>query len=145
MVRRPPQPTALTLNLAPMVDVMMCLLIFFMLATKMVERENVRIDLPAAATAQDAASTEFGNRVVIGIVADEQGEPAYQYRGEPASLDDVARRLKAAGSIDPELNCVIRADRALEYRHIEVVMRACAEANIRRITFAAAQREERRS
>ncbi|QDV90542.1 biopolymer transport protein ExbD [Phycisphaerae bacterium RAS2] len=145
MIRRRPEPTALTLNLAPMVDVMMCLLIFFMLATKMVERENVRIDLPAAATAQDAASTEFGNRVVIGIVANELGEPAYQYRGEPATLDEVSRRLKSAGSIDPELNCVIRADRSLEYRHIEAVMRACADADIRRITFAAAQQEARRS
>ncbi len=144
MIRRAPAPTALTLNLAPMVDVMMCLLIFFMLATKMVERENVRIDLPAAVTAQDAASTEFGNRVVIGVVADERGEPAYQYRGEPATLEEVARRLAAAGAIDPELNCVIRADRSLEYRHVESVMRACADAGIRRITFAAAQREASR-
>ncbi len=64
---RPPATTRLGLNLAPMVDVMMCLLIFFMLATKMVEQENSRIDLPVAQAAKDAEKHTLGNRLVVNI------------------------------------------------------------------------------
>ena len=66
-MRKPHATTRLSLNLAPMVDVMMCLLIFFMLAAKMVEQENSRIDLPMARAAKDAEKQALGNRLVINI------------------------------------------------------------------------------
>jgi hypothetical protein len=66
-MKRPPKETTISLNLAPMVDVMMCLLIFFMLATKMVEQENSKIDLPLARAAKEVEKKELGNRFVINV------------------------------------------------------------------------------
>jgi biopolymer transport protein ExbD len=45
---KPPEPANLDLNLAPMVDVMMCLIIFFLLASKLVQAENYELELPWA-------------------------------------------------------------------------------------------------
>ncbi len=133
-----PPTTRLSLNLAPMVDVMMCLLVFFMLATKMVERENSRIDLPQAAAAKDAEKQALGNRFVVNIQPGERpGEAVYLVREMPVTLEEIAARLLLEGQKDPDVNCVIRADRHLPYRHVEAVMAACAKAKVRNLTFGA--------
>lgn len=139
-MKRPPATTRLTLNLAPMVDVMMCLLIFFMLATKMVEQENSPIDLPAASVAKDAEKQALGNRFVVNIrdAALHGGIGAvYLLREEVVPLADVLDRLETEYRLDPEVNCVIRADKDLAYRHVQVVMTGCARVGVRNITFSA--------
>lgn len=141
-MRRLPSATELGLNLAPMVDVMMCLLIFFMLATKMVEQENSRIDLPAARAAKEADKQALGSRFVVNIRADgEGGAPAYIVREQAMPFGEVMERLAGARQLDPEVNCVIRADRNVAYRHVEVVLLACANAGIHKITFGAVREE----
>ncbi len=139
IMKRPPATTRLGLNLAPMVDVMMCLLIFFMLATKMVERENSHIDLPVAKAAKDAEKQALGNRFVVNIrdATLEGGEGAtYLIREEAVSLRNVLDRLKIESGLDPGVNCIIRAERDLPYKYIQAVMIGCAGANIRKITFS---------
>ena len=145
-MKRPPATTRLSLNLAPMVDVMMCLLIFFMLATKMVERENSYIDLPVAKAAKDAEKQELGNRFVINVRRPQPPEddgPVYLVREERVSLGEVGDLLMAERERDPNVNCVIRADRELPYRHVQAVMAACARAKISNLTFGALRTEGR--
>ncbi len=139
-MKRPPAATRLSLNLAPMVDVMMCLLVFFLLATKMVERENSQIDLPVASAAKEADKQDLGNRLVINIrdAALHGGEGAvYLIREEIVPLAGVMDRLEAEAVADPNVNCVIRSDRDLPYRHVLAVMAACARAKIRNVTLSA--------
>jgi len=145
-MKRPPATTRLGLNLAPMVDVMMCLLIFFMLATKMVERENSRIDLPVAKAAKDAEKQALGSRFVVNIrdAALHGGKGAvYLISEEVVPLADVLQRLETEGQLDPNVNCVIRADRDLPYKYVQAVMIGCARAKIRNITFGAVRVEGR--
>lgn len=143
-MKRPPKETAIALNLAPMVDVMMCLLIFFMLATKMVEQENSKIDLPLARAAKEVEKKELGNRFVINIrdAALRGGEGAdYLVREEPRTLAEVRDLLERERQRDPEVNCVVRADRGIAYRYVQNVMATCAQADIRNITFGALRAE----
>ena len=140
---RPPQTTTFGLNLAPMVDVIMCLLIFFMLATKMVERENSAIDLPVAASALEAEKQALGSRLVVNILSPAPGEagPVYVLGGESIPLSDLISRLKHEASVDPTVNCVIRGDRGVPYRAVEAILRGCAGAGIENITFSAVRGE----
>lgn len=144
-LHRQPPITPLGLNLAPLVDVVMCLIIFFMLATKLVERENSAIDLPAASVARETEKKELGRRVVVNVQHSAGGPQAARYVIEQRTLTlpDVERRLAAEHGHDPEVRCVIRGDRELPYREIESVLAACSRAGITRVWFAAA-REERR-
>jgi len=139
---RPPAATLIGLNLAPMVDVMMCLLIFFMLATKMVEQENSQIDLPYAASVRQLDKQELGNRGVINIrdarLTGGEGA-AYLIRESVVSLAEVRRFLSNERRRDAELNCVIRADREVAYQYVEAVMAACAATDVRHVTFGARQ------
>lgn len=137
-MKRPPQATAIDLNLAPMVDVMMCLLIFFMLAAKMVEQENSQIDLPSAKAAKEVEKQELGNRFVINVrdAALRGGDGAdYLVRENLLSPAQVRDLLQAENRRDPDVNCVIRADRGLPYRYVQDVMTLCAQADVRNVTF----------
>ncbi len=140
MMKRPPQTTSLDLNLAPMVDVIMCLLIFFMLATNLVQNENSAIDLPIAAAARDAEKQALGNRVVVNVrpVGDvDAGEAVFEMNGEPVTVDQVYARLRIEGEADPNVNCVIRAGRGVPYRYVEAIFVGCARAKVGNITFSA--------
>jgi biopolymer transport protein ExbD len=142
-MRKPPKATSLALNLAPMVDVMMCLLIFFMLATKMVEQEKSRIALPVAPSAHEVDKQPGETRFVINIRPNNaDNQPVYIIREEELPLNDVLRRLSAAASVDRDLQCVIRADRDIAYKHVEAVMLGCAQSGIHHITFGALRRDE---
>ncbi len=145
-MKRPPPTTQFALNLAPMVDVMMCLLIFFMLATKMVEQENSRIDLPVAAAAKEVEKQALGNRLVINVrdaTLRGGGSADYLIRESAVTLQQVKDRLELERERDPEVNCVIRADRTVAYQHVEALMATCASADVRNITFGALKTDRR--
>jgi biopolymer transport protein ExbD len=140
------------LNLAPMVDVMMCLIIFFLLASKMVASENFELALPWAAAAKEVSKSQLGNRVVINVMRGEIGgeeETRYavvnwdgkqvretQLRAAQVS-DFVSARAKAARELGKDIRCVIRADEEAHYADVEVVLRAAGLAQIEQVVFAA--------
>jgi biopolymer transport protein ExbD len=140
----------MTLNLAPMVDVMMCLIVFFLLATKLAT-EQVPIELPWAVAAQVVDSGDLGNPVTVTVrpvadqpedaeyvVTDWDGQRIVHRKLSPAELEGLLRaRAAAAARDDAALRCVIRADRDVMYRHVEVVLRSCGLAQVAQVVFPA--------
>jgi biopolymer transport protein ExbD len=147
---RPPRPTSVTLNLAPMVDVMMCLIIFFLLASKLVSAEFQPLRLPFA----QAASTKdqpHGARIIMNvqrssaeplaadyIVQIWDGERIGQRVLKPEEVEGyLVARAEQIRAQNEEPRCAIRADKEVAYGHVEVVMRACGKARIAKVAFAA--------
>lgn len=155
MAFRPPRSVSLTLNLAPMVDVMMCLIIFFLLAGNIVQSDHRKLDMAYAVAAKTADTSKLGQRVVINVIVPESGGPTeYLVTGWdgqrlvdrlipaaeiPALL--AARKAEAAARRD-EVRCVIRAQRDARYKDIEVVLRGCGLAQIKSIVFGVNSGEE---
>ena len=146
---RPPKPTSMTLNLAPMVDVMMVLIIFFLLGTSLITEETRPVNLPHALAASMADMGAIGPRVVVNVRKPEvEGEPAeYVVAGwdgrqvieqtlTSRELETHLRHRAATAERADEVRCVIRADRDVEYRDVEVVLRACGLAKIARVSFS---------
>lgn len=149
-MKSPPKPAPMTLNLAPMVDVMMCLIIFFLLASKLATSE-FDVELPWAISAKVVDQAQLGNAVTIGVrpspedertaeyvVADWDGQQVVQRALTPDQIETLlmARSVRAHDRGE-ELRCVIRADRGVMYQHVEVVLRACGLAKISKIVFPA--------
>ncbi|MBL8878277.1 MAG: biopolymer transporter ExbD [Phycisphaerales bacterium] len=149
MLNRPPKPVSLTLNLAPMVDVMMCLIVFFLLAARIVDAEHRPIELPWAKSATTTGAIDGGARIVINVQHIDDDQASYIVTGwDGRDLTDMAldadqlgplliAKSREAAARNDEIRCVIRADREVAYRHIERVLQACGEARIGRIAFAA--------
>lgn len=147
---RPPRPTSIILNLAPMVDVMMCLIIFFLLASKIVDAEHRPVDLPYAVAARTVDRSELGAHLVINIRRNaDSGAAEYVVVGwdganlieKLLTVDDLQShmltKLAASGARPEDFRCVIRADRELGYRDVELVLRACGLVKIGHIVFSA--------
>ena len=163
MAFKAPQPVRMELNLAPMVDVMMCLIIFFLLTAVLVNAENRPVNLPWAQAAEEKERKELGQRVVINIRPSLDDERIAEYVTvrpvarpgggldfveNPLTADQLNEFIQKVAKEKADLikkgefRCVIRADQEVMYRHIEVVLRACGLAKIGKITFTANKGKE---
>lgn len=91
------------LNLIPLIDVIMFLLIFFISTTSFVEEPGVKVDKPSAASAQQVEKSS----ILIGITSD--GKVAYG--GKEIGIGGVRPTVKRLCSKEP-LPVVIQADQA---------------------------------
>jgi biopolymer transport protein ExbD len=153
---RLPEPASMTLNLAPMVDVMMCLIIFFLLAGRLVEAQHRELDLAEAETAREIERDELGPRIVINVrpgrepATAEYFAPAWDGRRiremvlTATELEShIRRHASRARDASQDLRCVIRADRSVPYGYVERALRACGRAGIRNVVFSANPERER--
>lgn len=139
------------LNLAPMVDVMMCLIIFFLLASKLVDAQHRPLNLPYALAATEIERGDLGRRVVINVQSDAvdplhadyivevwDGAKITERRLGPEEVEEYLRvRAENARAENGDIRCVIRADQNVCYAHVEVVLRGCGLAKITKVTFSA--------
>ena len=118
----------LVLNLAPMIDIVFLLLIFFMVATTFVEKEKeLEIDLPSAQSGQDASFE--ANEIVINLL--ESG--LMKLNGQEVSDDQLGALLESAADVDPETPVTIRGDRDVRLQRAVSVMDSCYIAGLRNV------------
>jgi len=128
-------------QIAPMIDVLLVLLIFFMSTiTKQVARVDQSLTLPVApdASKRDDARDES----IVNVRWDPAAKHAtYTFEERPYErleplVPILGQRQKATG----KHRVLIRGDRLVPAEHISLVMAAAAEANIADIAFAASPR-----
>ncbi|MBF0491848.1 MAG: protein TolR [Deltaproteobacteria bacterium] len=129
------------INITPLVDVMLVLLIIFMVTAPLMT-QGVNVDLPQATT--QAIKTDKED-VILTI-----NKNGSVYLGtdtkSPFSLDNLGAKLSTvfAGKAKKEL--YLRADKKIPYGTVVQVMAACKNAGVERmgmITEAEAQLEEK--
>ncbi|MDE2605802.1 MAG: biopolymer transporter ExbD [Burkholderiales bacterium] len=115
------------INMTPLVDVMLVLLIIFMI-TVPVMKDSVRIDLPrASAQPQDAKPQ------TIRLAVDAQGR--YWWNDTPVGDDELPRLLRVEAAREPQPELHIRGDRDARYERVAQVMAAAQQAGLHRIGF----------
>jgi biopolymer transport protein ExbD len=124
-------------NLAPMIDVILVLTIFFMCATKFSgDERKFDLDLPAAggAAVGDAARPEIvevqaSGTVRLGAVEVQEGE--------------LAARLQALRATRPELAVMIRGERSVSHGRMAEIYEACRTAGVRNVAISVRPRQDR--
>jgi biopolymer transport protein ExbD len=115
------------INMIPLIDVMLVLLIVFMI-TVPVMKHAVTVDLPQAAT---AAATEKPETVKLSVQAD----GSYHWNQQPITDDALRERLTALGSTSPMAELHIRGDKAVRYERVAQAMAMAQQAGVRKIGF----------
>jgi len=121
----------LEINLVPLIDVMMVILIFLMITTTYSKYTELQINLP---TADAAKQLERVNEVTVLVSA--QGQ--YVINREPVpyrSVEQMADELKRAAGGMKEPVVVISADAAATHQAVIRVMEASRQAGLSQITF----------
>lgn len=94
------------LNIAPLIDIVFLLLLFFMLTSYFIAHPGIKINLPRASSARSYPEA----KITIFI-----GEDNSLYlNGESLSLDDLPRRLKVEIEKKREKTVIIKADEKID-------------------------------
>src|SRR5574340_985967 len=115
------------INVVPLVDVMLVLLVIFIITAPLLTHA-VKVDLPRAGSAPDTARADD-----IEFAIRENG--ALYWNGAPVTLDEAAKRFAAEAGRQPQPELHIRADRHAEYEAVAQVMSAAAKSGVARIGF----------
>ena len=91
------------INVTPLVDVMLVLLIIFMVASTYIVKNSIEVDLPKAATGGDVLDP------TLSIVVSQEGK--LFLNGEPATEQEIALRCQTVGKADPKAQAIIAADK----------------------------------
>jgi len=123
------------INVTPLVDIMLVLLVIFMVTTTVVAAPAIPMELPRASQTEEV-------QVVFSIVLPSAG-PA-RVNGEAVSNDDAFARLaKDAARRDPQLRAVIQADGAVPHRRVIHTLDLLKTAGIAKVAFGALPLDER--
>ena len=131
MASPPPQGDGLIvgINVTPMVDIMLVLLIIFIVTAKIIVTPAVSMDLPQASQTEQV-------QVVFSVVVPAHGVTLVD--GEPAPAPaDLQRLAAAARARDPELRAIIHADGDVPHRRVLETLDALKQAGLVRVAFGA--------
>lgn len=124
------------INMAPMIDMVFLLLIFFMVASHMTSIERVQLELPVAECAKVQENTPSRQLISIRALNPEGTEVEIFMNLGVVSPEEVGPMLKRQLEDDAELEVSVRADRRVRHRHVREVMAACAEAGVGNVIFS---------
>ena len=122
------------IQLAPLVDVLLLLLIFFLLTWNAARTENeLDVKVPKASAAREK-SAPIGD-VVVNVRAD--GNVVVNRR--TLTGPELTELLKSLVQLNSEQAVVIRGDEGGAYKKIIDVLNICTEAGISNVAFATAK------
>jgi biopolymer transport protein ExbD len=129
-------------QVAPMVDVLLVLLLFFMsiTSTELLKKER-NLHLADANNAKKDDHKKEDHKVTINVTWDGINSVAgftmdgATYPDANSFVGILAARIKA----DPQTIVLIRADKDAQYSNISDLMHACAQGGIGTVTFAVIQ------
>jgi biopolymer transport protein ExbD len=127
-------------QIAPMIDVLLVLLIFFMsIATTAVSRYDPSIELPVAPDANKKDDSE--GELVFNVAWKTQTQTAVTtFEEHTVNLDDVVPSLIARKEANDKVRVLVRSDARTPVRYISAVVEAAAKAGISDVTFATTSR-----
>jgi biopolymer transport protein ExbD len=127
-------------NVTPLIDVIMCLIIFFLLCGQFAKEEaSERVRIPRADLGLEMADQR--GRLLINVVPNGSAPPDVVIRAEIIRPDNLAAYLHKEKADNPDVKVIIRADQDTPYNYISPVLVACAQADIKSVNFATRKKE----
>ena len=116
------------INMTPLIDVMLVLLVIFMVTAPLMV-SALRVDLPKAA---GSAST---SPAILALAVDKAGQIFVDE--QPVELGALSDTLRVSALRNPATEVQLRADSSVPYGHIVELMGMAQKAGLNRIGFVA--------
>jgi biopolymer transport protein TolR len=130
------------INVTPLIDVVMCLIVFYLIVGKLASERRGEVDLPQSAIGSEPAAP---SPVVINVLARAPqdvpmppGGALFMIDNIPLDQASLSRRLAGVGA-DAEVE--IRADRSLSYGQISPVLTACRASGLKSVKLVTRRSE----
>lgn len=118
------------INVTPLVDVTLVLLIIFMVTARIIVSQGMPMDLPKAATGEDTQS-------VFSVELTEDGR-TFVDSNQVANDQVIGEMAADAKTKNPELRATIRADQKVPHGRVIQVLDLLKQAKLNKVAFAVA-------
>src|SRR5258708_12458359 len=128
--RQAEPPQAFGFMIAPMVDILLVVLVFFIVTWNFALAENeLDVRVPSAAKANEPQP--YVGQVVINVKSDGTIVVNRQAKTGTELLD----QLKKLSQLYPDQAVIVRGDEAVDYKHIFQLLHLCRHPAIRQLSF----------
>jgi len=110
------------INVTPLVDIVLVLLIIFMLTAHLIAKQGIEVDLPRASKSTTAPPT------TIAVTLTRDG--TLLLNGVPVAAAALRSAVKAAVAKDPKTQAIISGDRAVSHGRVVWVLDTVSDAGI---------------
>ena len=115
------------INMTPLIDVMLVLLVIFMITAPLMT-SSLKLDLPKSDAAQPSDTPQF-----VSVALDSQGR--YFFGDERVDATGFGERVAAAARKNPQTEVQLRADRGVAYGKVAELIGIVQKAGLSRIGF----------
>ena len=120
------------INVTPLVDVMLVLLIIFMITAPLMSHK-VKVELPQANLRDIEAKPMVVQPITITVT--EQGN--LYWNDQPITKDQIESRLSVEAQKTPQPSINVRGDRTTKYRVVQEVVQVAQNQGMRKVGFVA--------
>ncbi len=130
------EPVTVAFQIAPMVDILLVLLCFFVVTWSMARKENeLDVRVPSAQAGQE--SNPVVNQTVLNVKAD----GSIVWDRKQITREALQERVKSLAALFPDYAIILRGDVKTDYDHIVQVLDTCRQAGIWNVAFATSKSE----
>ena len=124
------------IEIIPMIDVMMFLLVFFVLiSVNVIPALGIKTQQPNSSQAQDLKTPDKQVMVTLGR------EGLIQLDGQAVELDSLVSAIKAKASASEQIAVIVNSDKGAEVQTLVDVMDAVKAAGLGKVALAARERK----
>jgi len=113
------------INVTPLVDVMLVLLIVFMVSAPLMQ-QGIQVDLPQADT---GALNQVPDQLLLVV----DRKKRISVNGQRIRKGTLIKRLAAMASVKPDIQVFVQADRRIDYGYVARVVAEVKKAKIHRV------------
>jgi biopolymer transport protein ExbD len=129
-LRRRAEPLVMGFQIAPMVDVLLVLLCFFILTWNFARKE-MELDVRVPTAENGGEPTLDVNQTVLNLKAD----GSMVMNTKPITFDELGDKMALLAKINPDYAIILRGDENVAYKYVARVLDVCRGAGIWNIAF----------
>ncbi len=125
------------INVTPLVDVCLVLLIIFMVVTPLLQK-GIAVQLPVTDNPDKKPENASQKLLTVGWAT----PPAYYFEADKLSKADIQKRLDELYQRSPNADIIIKADQRLKYGNVKEVMKMAKDAGFQNVGLIADKKQK---
>jgi len=130
-------------QIAPMIDILLVLLVFFMSITSTeVLQSNDAVDLPVAKEAKESKKVAAGQMIINVLYNPINNATTIEVDERNPSNQELVSALQAKVNANPQYRVLIRADKNVRYEFMRTLLENIGKSGVGNVTFSVVDKED---
>lgn len=129
-------------QIAPMIDILLVLLVFFMsISSTEVLQQNQNVDLPVAKAAKEAKKDKGGQVIVNVLYTPINNLTSIEVDERVLTAQELVPLLKAKVTANPQVRVLLRADKQVRYEFLRTLLESVGQSGVGDVTFSVVDKD----